>query len=1259
MTKPSDTTDFKNEDEGNSPPTSTTASNKAVNENKVGKKSAINTRSEAKKHKNKRENHSVSENPTKPTDAVIDMTNDEVPATPKGDLAKKRRLFSPARNMDVDEEEKAASKQVTPDLKVNNTNRNTKPSKIDLTESESAGKAEAPLEVTTEEDLKLLAKIKPASLLRKIGSLHNHLSLEIVLNKDLQDRIHTTLFDEAKELSDVDILDKEKEESTNKIRKYVELLSKAYMLYDEHGHYKNFPEKAILKKQSIRSIPMIHDDICGGVSGGQKTKLCTARNCKVNKHIKTRFGLKYEKALYLVLGGNFVYPIPIVRKEQLSSKAYLLLAEAEASIQDTWDLRQSLVGDNKNLNDVIIYSFLGIPLPHAEEDESEEDDDEGDEEEVQILETPKTAGKKKNEKDGLVATDAATTAQNVATPTNQSGTDLSNSGVEIQQENQTSNLTTPTRANNPVTNGPTANQQTYLDSLLAASSRKPKITVKSVTRDNQIRLNVIYHILIPRSDQSSDYIREACSDTIGQALENAAALLRDKEGNKLQIVWAPWFDDSDVKCFEYSGKGSITVPTKTLSFTEARELMNNAYLNFREKKNSKDEDRKRSVNVRFLFNGSCEDRDAIRKEFQDQIKRINPEAQVWMSRLQTVASPVKVGYLFYSAPSFVISPLINRIIDIIYEETGNFIETSISNEPAFEDSNKRKDWYESHDLKNPEHKEELTLRKVPTFYCEAKYSTVLALYLFKAFQNNPPARYLTKCKQRFVPAAGVLLCHKNKRSFSAYLADSAKLPSMLHTMVTVPGFNTEAFYKPIVLDPESHLHISPFSIVSNMPRGLADQAPAFHQVGKAYRESEIQALCIPSLVEIAPTYGRLAIHFVNSTLKALKGESYLDRILTPEARMEVTQYIYDLKTHEITAVDMEIEEEDDDGCLEGFENISSPFKSLTLATNPINFTEMGSLASRQAEAKNKAKSALSAAPKFSGKNTDQSTNDTGKKHLFPKKLNRTCLDDLVENVVDPEIIIPLTNLLSGTKSKDYSRKHIPGMHKVFTDFFKRKDIYIPPPDEEDDKSVKSSVSEITNMTGVSAGGAFHEDFVLGHQPGDDEDKESDKANADDASTNTKMTGVTLGAGETKQNKVVITNLNGDNENDSVITTMTGATLNKPNNNNEDASKMTTLTGATGAAGDNEMEEEEDDDPSEGDESSRVTTLTGITKIATDQEVEQNKGGERAEDDDQVDITSTAQNLSDKNEEQNGGNNNAQDQEMDREKHQDFPKGGAN
>eukprot|EP00957_Ditylum_brightwellii_P165788 12621996-Ditylum_brightwellii.AAC.1 len=77
------------------------------------------------------------------------------------------------------------------------------------------------------------------------------------------------------------------------------------------------------------------------------------------------------------------------------------------------------------------------------------------------------------------------------------------------------------------------------------------------------------------------------------------------------------------------------------------------------------------------------------------------------------------------------------------------------------------------------------------------------------------------------------------------------------------------------------------------------------------------------------------------------------------------------------------DEEDDDEGLEGFNKIASPFKTITHLSNPINFSEMGSLASRQAEAKNKAKSALSPRPKFSSKENQTNNN---KSDNIPKEV---------------------------------------------------------------------------------------------------------------------------------------------------------------------------------------------------------------------------------------------------------------------------------
>ena len=87
------------------------------------------------------------------------------------------------------------------------------------------------------------------------------------------------------------------------------------------------------------------------------------------------------------------------------------------------------------------------------------------------------------------------------------------------------------------------------------------------------------------------------------------------------------------------------------------------------------------------------------------------------------------------------------MIDIIYKETENHIEVSITDKPAFEDQQKRKVWYDSNDLKDQDHKEELNLRKVPTFYCKAKFDTILAQFLHRTFSNNSPTFLLQKANK--------------------------------------------------------------------------------------------------------------------------------------------------------------------------------------------------------------------------------------------------------------------------------------------------------------------------------------------------------------------------------------------------------------------------------------------------------------------------------------------------------------------------------
>eukprot|EP00957_Ditylum_brightwellii_P066615 5056272-Ditylum_brightwellii.AAC.1 len=107
------------------------------------------------------------------------------------------------------------------------------------------------------------------ALLRKIGSLHNHLAIETAILKDQKDCIHEAIFDDVKELSEVDELEIKHLETKQKIDGLIEQLRSVYCLYDEHSHYKELTSKMVNRKLSIRSIPATHNHICGGLSGGR------------------------------------------------------------------------------------------------------------------------------------------------------------------------------------------------------------------------------------------------------------------------------------------------------------------------------------------------------------------------------------------------------------------------------------------------------------------------------------------------------------------------------------------------------------------------------------------------------------------------------------------------------------------------------------------------------------------------------------------------------------------------------------------------------------------------------------------------------------------------------------------------------------------------------------------------------------------------------------------------------------------------------
>eukprot|EP00957_Ditylum_brightwellii_P210879 15365511-Ditylum_brightwellii.AAC.3 len=134
-------------------------------------------------------------------------------------------------------------------------------------------------------------------------------------------------------------------------------------------------------------------------------------------------------------------------------------------------------------------------------------------------------------------------------------------------------------------------------------------------------------------------------------------------------------------------------------------------------------------------------------------------------------------------------------------------------------------------------------------------------------------------------------------------------------------------------------------------------------------KKEVHAMCNPSLFSVVATYGRNADQYIAAMLDNMDGKAYLDRILISEARVETSQYKYDLTTHLANPIDMDISQNDKDGnALEDWEHVKNAFATVTVIAS---LKESGLVTSQQVLFKFKALSALSTSPNINqqGKNT--------------------------------------------------------------------------------------------------------------------------------------------------------------------------------------------------------------------------------------------------------------------------------------------------
>eukprot|EP00957_Ditylum_brightwellii_P009627 725204-Ditylum_brightwellii.AAC.1 len=109
-----------------------------------------------------------------------------------------------------------------------------------------------------------------------------------------------------------------------------------------------------------------------------------------------------------------------------------------------------------------------------------------------------------------------------------------------------------------------------------------------------------------------------------------------------------------------------------------------------------------------------------------------------------------------------------------------------------------------------------------------------------------------------------------------------------------------------------------------MPRSKKASKPAFHQIGKLEKQTEVHVICIPALKNECPKFAKQVIHFIYAKLLKMGAEPYADRVLTPEAILEVVQHTYSMETHKVVVNDTEVQMVAIQDGLDGFDDVEDP-----------------------------------------------------------------------------------------------------------------------------------------------------------------------------------------------------------------------------------------------------------------------------------------------------------------------------------------------
>ena len=140
----------------------------------------------------------------------------------------------------------------------------------------------------------------------------------------------------------------------------------------------------------------------------------------------------------------------------------------------------------------------------------------------------------------------------------------------------------------------------------------------------------------------------------------------------------------------------------------------------------------------------------------------------------------------------------------------------------------------------------------------------VAIHSLRELSVYPEANYTTDgCQQQFFRTPGACLAYQPLISFLAYTSDTGRISLIEDRFDPITSLIPEHFHQHLFSHQDSSLHITPYNLVSRIPRPDSDSKPAFIQCGRHSKFGSIFGLSLRDPPPYSKTYCNNVPHYIN------------------------------------------------------------------------------------------------------------------------------------------------------------------------------------------------------------------------------------------------------------------------------------------------------------------------------------------------------------------------------------------------------------